>query len=195
MAKSSAAERVMTPGDDSRAALAPRRFPATGRALRGLWRVLVWGFWLVYFSFVVLVLVLRYGVLPHIEDYRPEIERLASRGLGQRISIGRVEASWDGIHPDLTLLDVRVADAQRCGRVVIVLRRPMSPKQRRPTTVGLIGCSSRRRTRRSVHRRGRTGRELGQVPTLRMSAALGPERRRLVRCGGCSARLGRNDAG
>ena len=100
----------MTHGDDSRAAIAHRRPLATRRALRGLWRVLVWGFWLVYFSFVVLVLVLRYGVLPHIEDYRSDIELLASRGLGQPISIGRVEASWDGINPDLTLFDVRVAD-------------------------------------------------------------------------------------
>jgi uncharacterized protein YhdP len=28
------------------------------------------------------------------------------------VSIGGIEASWDGIHPDLILSDVRIADAQ-----------------------------------------------------------------------------------
>ncbi|WP_301102293.1 YhdP family protein [Propionivibrio sp.] len=91
------------------------------RVLRGVWRVLVWGFWLVYFSFVIVVLVLRYSILPHIEDYRSDIERLTSQGLGQSISIGRIEASWQGINPDLTLFDVRVADAQ--GRPALAFTR------------------------------------------------------------------------
>ena len=77
-----------------------------------LWPLLVRAFWLLYFGFVVLVLVLRYSVLPHIEDYRADIERLASRELGLAVSIGRIEASWEGINPDLSLLDVRVADAE-----------------------------------------------------------------------------------
>ena len=81
-------------------------------ASRRLWRVLVRAFWLLYFAFVFLVLVLRYSILPNIEDYRPAIERLASRELGQAVSIGRIEASWAGLNPDLTLLDVRVSDAE-----------------------------------------------------------------------------------
>ena len=81
-------------------------------ANRRLWRVLVRAILLLYFAFVFLVLVLRYSILPNIEDYRPAIERLASRGLGQAVSIGRIEASWAGLNPDLTLLDVRVNDAE-----------------------------------------------------------------------------------
>ena len=115
----------MTPSDGLRAALYHRLhflWPllANPRARR-LWRVLVWSFGLVYFGFVVLVLALRYSVLPQIESYRPEIERLASRTLGQDISIGRIEASWAGINPDLTLLDVRVADAE--GRPALAFSR------------------------------------------------------------------------
>lgn len=88
---------------------------------RGLARALVWGFWLIYFSFVLAVLALRYVVLPHVEDYRPVIERLVSEGLGQSVGIGRIEASWDGINPDLTLHDVRVADAE--GRPALAFSR------------------------------------------------------------------------
>ena len=111
--------------DDLRAVLY-RRFQfllpfVSSRGAHGLWRVLVWGFWLVYFSFVVLVLALRYSVLPHIEDYRADIERFASQGLGQSVSIGRIEASWEGINPDLTLLDVRIADAE--GRPALAFSR------------------------------------------------------------------------
>ena len=91
------------------------------RALYRSWRALIWGVGIVYFSFVVLVLVLRYVVLPHIEDYRVDIEQLASRTLGQGISIGRIEASWYGINPDLTLVDVRVADHE--GRLALAFDR------------------------------------------------------------------------
>lgn len=91
------------------------------RPARLVWRALVWGFWIVYFSFVVLVLALRYGILPHIEAYRGDFERLASGALGQTVSIGRIEASWDGINPDLTLLDVRIADAD--GRPALAFSR------------------------------------------------------------------------
>lgn len=86
-------------------------FVASRHAAR-LWRALVWGFWLVYFGFVALILLLRYSILPNIETYRPYLERVASQHLGQPVSIGRVEASWEGINPDLTLRDVRFADAE-----------------------------------------------------------------------------------
>ena len=102
--------------DELRAAIF-RRFHVlqpvlSNRITAVLWPLMVRAFWLLYFGFVVLVLVLRYSVLPHIEDYRADIERLASRELGQTVSIGRIEASWEGINPDLSLLDVRVADAE-----------------------------------------------------------------------------------
>jgi uncharacterized protein (TIGR02099 family) len=90
-------------------------------AAHGLWRALVWGFWLIYFGFVLLVLALRYSVLPNIENYRADIERIASQELGQPVSIGRIEASWAGINPDLTLFDVRIADTQ--GRPALAFLR------------------------------------------------------------------------
>lgn len=91
------------------------------RLARVVGRALVWAFWLAYFGFVLVVLVLRYSILPHIDDYRPRIEQLASEGLGQKVSIGRLESSWEGINPDLTLLDVRIADAQ--GRPALAFSR------------------------------------------------------------------------
>ncbi|MDR1708503.1 MAG: TIGR02099 family protein, partial [Candidatus Accumulibacter sp.] len=80
---------------------------AAGRAARAL----AWGLLAVYFAFVALVLLLRYAILPNVELHRPAIERLIGEAIGQKVSIGRVEASWEGINPDLTLHDVRVAEA------------------------------------------------------------------------------------
>jgi uncharacterized protein (TIGR02099 family) len=90
-------------------------------AARRLMRVLALSLWTVYFLFVLLVLSLRYCVLPQIEDYRSVIERMAGDGIGRKVSIGRVEAGWAGIHPDLTLYDVSVADAQ--GRAALTFSR------------------------------------------------------------------------
>ncbi len=93
----------------------------SGAVGRGAWRALVWTFWLIYFAFVLTVLALRYVVLPHVEEYRPVIERLVSEGMGQAVSIGRIKASWAGINPDLTLYDVSVADAE--GRPALAFSR------------------------------------------------------------------------
>jgi uncharacterized protein (TIGR02099 family) len=90
-------------------------------ATRALGRGLVWAFWLVYFGFILLVLALRYSILPNIESYRGDIEHRVSQALGQTIHIGRIEASWDGINPDLTLFDVQVADAK--GRPALAFSR------------------------------------------------------------------------
>lgn len=91
------------------------------QAARRFWRALLWAALALYFAFIALVLALRYSVLPNIEHYRGDIEGIASRSLGQTVSIGRIEASWDGIHPDLTLSDVRIADAE--GRPALAFSR------------------------------------------------------------------------
>jgi uncharacterized protein (TIGR02099 family) len=74
---------------------------------------------LVYFAFMLLFLVLRYAVLPNIDLYKPDIERAASRALGNQVTIARVYASWRGLHPNLYLGDLRLRDPQ--GRQLLAL--------------------------------------------------------------------------
>jgi uncharacterized protein (TIGR02099 family) len=74
---------------------------------------------LVYFAFMLLFLALRYAVLPNIDLYKPDIERAASRALGNRVTIDRVYASWRGLHPNLYLGDLRLRDRQ--GRQLLAL--------------------------------------------------------------------------
>jgi uncharacterized protein YhdP len=74
---------------------------------------------LAYFALAVLFLVLRYAVLPNIDHYKGNIERAASRTLGNRVTIARIYASWHGVHPNLFLGDVTLHDRE--GRLLLAL--------------------------------------------------------------------------
>jgi uncharacterized protein (TIGR02099 family) len=74
---------------------------------------------LLYFVFGILFLALRYAILPNIDHYKPDIERLASRAMGNPVAIARLYASWNGLHPNLFLGDVVLRDGQ--GRQVLAL--------------------------------------------------------------------------
>ena len=74
---------------------------------------------LVYFTGAIVLLVLRYAVLPNIDHYKGHIERLASGAVGNPVTIARIYASWSGLRPSLFLGDVALRDAD--GRDVLLL--------------------------------------------------------------------------
>ena len=87
--------------------------------MKRLWRtleVLAWG---TFFALAVAVLGLRYGVLPQVERYRAEIVAGVSSTVGLPVKIGRIEAEWNGLRPQLNLSDVRIYDAE--GREALTL--------------------------------------------------------------------------
>lgn len=83
-------------------------------AHRGMWRLLqlvIRTLVIAYFVFCSVFLGLRYGVLPNIGHYKPDVEQMASRALGQPVSIARIEVSWWRLTPRLALTDVVIHDA------------------------------------------------------------------------------------
>ncbi len=82
--------------------------PGIGRFLR----LLGWAAFVGWLLFVVLILALRFAVLPKVADYKGEIEAAASKAIGQQLRIERIEARWRGLNPDLVLDGVSVADKQ-----------------------------------------------------------------------------------
>ena len=66
-------------------------------------------------------LTLHWGILPHIDDWRPVIEQRASQSLGLQVRIGRIQVRSPGWVPALELSDVVLADAQ--GREALRLPR------------------------------------------------------------------------
>ena len=66
----------------------------------------------IYFLLMVLVLVLRYSVLPRIGEYRADIERSISQAAGLPVSIRQIDARWQGLHPQLAIHGLEIRDTQ-----------------------------------------------------------------------------------
>ncbi|HLX80826.1 MAG TPA: YhdP family protein [Burkholderiales bacterium] len=75
--------------------------------------------WTAYFAFAIVFLALRYWVLPHVEQYRPDIVAAISRAIGLPVKIGTLATDWQGLRPRLSISDVRVYDKD--GREALVL--------------------------------------------------------------------------
>jgi uncharacterized protein (TIGR02099 family) len=92
------------------------------RALRPVGALLRFAGWTIvalYLAFAVLVLALRYWLLPQVGDYTRDIEQTVSRTLGERVTIGGIDAGWRGLRPELMLKDVVIHD--RGGRAALSL--------------------------------------------------------------------------
>src|SRR5467141_893287 len=82
-------------------------------------RILGWALLALYFLFAAALLSLRYWILPKVAEYRSDIEQSVSKALGQRITIGAIEADWRGLRPELLLANVTVFDHD--GRAALSL--------------------------------------------------------------------------
>src|SRR5882672_1662465 len=82
-------------------------------------RIAGWALLALYFLFAAALLSLRYWILPKVAEYRDDIEQYASKALGQRITIGAIEADWQGLRPELLLANVTVFDHD--GRAALSL--------------------------------------------------------------------------
>lgn len=82
-----------------------RLLRATGRVA---WRLAV----VAFFLFALTLILARYYLLPHIDDWRPRIEAAAVAQLHVPVSIGAIEGDWEGLRPRLLLHDVSILDAQ-----------------------------------------------------------------------------------
>ncbi|HEX9250523.1 MAG TPA: hypothetical protein VF856_13540, partial [Gemmatimonadaceae bacterium] len=82
-------------------------------------RVVGWTLLILYFLFAATLLALRHWILPKVAEYRADVEQYASRVLGQRITIGAMEADWRGLRPELLLANVTVFDHD--GRAALTL--------------------------------------------------------------------------
>lgn len=89
------------------------------KSLFWFYRITLIALWTGIFVFAASVLTLRYVVLPQIHDYKPVIEQRASKAAGQKITIGDIKATWDGLDPHLSLYHVVLHDRQ--GRPALTL--------------------------------------------------------------------------
>ncbi|MGB6006820.1 YhdP family protein [Castellaniella sp.] len=65
-----------------------------------------------YFGLGVTLLAGRYLILPHLDDWRPQIAAHLSQRVGAQVSLGSIRVSWRGWNPQFDLSQVRVTDDQ-----------------------------------------------------------------------------------
>ncbi|MFG6464598.1 YhdP family protein [Roseateles sp. DXS20W] len=97
---------------------------AAGWPLRLCWRLLRWALLvlaLVWGLGVVAWAVLHWAILPQANEWRPWLEKEASKALGVELRIGRITVQSGGWMPRMELGDVRVLDAT--GRPALTLPR------------------------------------------------------------------------
>lgn len=93
--------------------------PERRGAAHAVLRVLEIFAWTAFFACAALFLALRFWLLPQVERYQDEVVAALSRAVGLQVKIGSLRANWDGLHPRLTVTDLRVY--ARDGREELVL--------------------------------------------------------------------------
>ncbi|MFG6486402.1 YhdP family protein [Roseateles sp. BYS78W] len=97
---------------------------AAGWPLRLCWRALRWALLLLALLWALGVVawsVLHWVILPHANEWRPWLEKEASKALGVELRIGRITVETGGWMPRMELGDVRVLDAN--GHPALTLPR------------------------------------------------------------------------
>jgi uncharacterized protein (TIGR02099 family) len=99
-----------------------RRFGtrAVGAFRLGL-RAIGWLLVIAFFAVGLTMLAARYWLLPRADEWRPQIEGIASSALHAPVRIGRIEASWRGLNPVLALNEVEISG--QTGTAVLSLPR------------------------------------------------------------------------
>lgn len=65
------------------------------------------------------IIVLRYWLLPDIEQFHDRITTSLSAAIGNPVTIGKIQGDWQGLHPHLSLSDVRILDNERQPALVL----------------------------------------------------------------------------
>lgn len=60
----------------------------------------------------IIVVSLRYWLLPNIEQFHGQIAASISTAMGNPVSIGKIKGEWDGLQPHLAFTDVRILDSR-----------------------------------------------------------------------------------
>lgn len=89
--------------------------------VRRLGRLALWLTGIGYLICGLVYLALRFLVLPHIADYRPDLERALGSALGRPVAIGQLGGDWEGLRPRLSLGALRLMDD--AGQPALVLEQ------------------------------------------------------------------------
>jgi len=93
----------------------------TWRGLNHLTRIVLVMAIILTLSCGAVILALRYWILPNIELYHEVITRSIGHAIDQPVTIGKIEADWQGIRPHLLLTDVLILEKTNPGTTALAL--------------------------------------------------------------------------
>jgi hypothetical protein len=65
------------------------------------------------------IIVLRYWLLPDIEQYHEKITTSITRAIGRPVTIEKIAGDWQGLRPSLSLVNLAILDDQRNPALVL----------------------------------------------------------------------------
>lgn len=90
------------------------------KSLLWVYRALLWLVSISAFITVAVALVIHFWLMPNIGEHKDQIAEFASKSAKQKITIGGIQANWQGINPHLQLSNVDLFDAQ--DRIALQLK-------------------------------------------------------------------------
>src|SRR3954466_12103667 len=84
------------------------------------YRAITWTILGCAFAFALVILAVRFWVLPHIGDYRESIAQQLSEATRQRITIGKLDGRWSGLTLQLAIGDIVLYD--KAGQPALTLQ-------------------------------------------------------------------------
>lgn len=91
------------------------------RSLNWLTRILLVAAAVAAVPIAVCIIMLRYWLLPDIEQYHDKITSSLSTAIGNPITIGKIQGDWQGFLPHLNFTDVRILDEH--AQPALILQR------------------------------------------------------------------------
>src|SRR5690625_3220250 len=80
------------------------------RVLRNTLKYLLISVGILYFLIGGFLLIVKYWMMPRIDNWRPEIESRLSQALDAQVTIGKINAEWGGLSPRFAVTDFRIDD-------------------------------------------------------------------------------------
>lgn len=80
------------------------------KSLIWTYRAALTALWLMIIALTLSILALRYFILPNIENYRQDIAQSISQAAGRKVTIGHIDAGWEGMNPHFSLRQVAIYD-------------------------------------------------------------------------------------
>lgn len=92
------------------------------RRLAGFAKAVLAGLAFVYLLLALLVLAIRFVVLPHVDDYREELFAALSRSAGIEITASRLSPAWESLHPAVEIegLEIRPQGSAANARGLLI---------------------------------------------------------------------------